>query len=429
MLPSEHFLCSRRSSSVLGHCRNENLLLSLSYNPLCPLSRLESLVQVFSQCRMVDFGPSSSLCNHGQWYDVSAATLMYKHPIFPQKFWLYFSPWLAPSLEPPACPPSLSLLLPDQSQTLWHPFTLPFMSHGQWVWGQRHTFQSDSGFSVSSGLDRGVCSASVSVCWYFFFVCLFWASAVLAAQGQLLERVAQLLFLWSIILSFWGESCHFNFCHLDFFLPVLNSVSKPVWVIGMEFSLVILGMFWLHACAMTRLLSVLLCSRSGTQHTHVRCRHCVDVRTSTLKMSDSFVKTVSTVSTDPYARLLIQMHAIPLSLSSVICFTPTWPRLSICFETAISEGTVSEVKRGNGLRVELSMWRTWRVFCRGLFSIWTMFGDAEERVWTFGRIFVVLSVCHLLFQPCSFSRKPEPKAEVQEGTLHVKRHTAMFKAL
>lgn len=426
MLPFEHFPYSRRPSNVFCPCRNENLLWSLSHNPLCPLSRLESLVRVFSQCRTVDFGPSypcvtttsDMTCQQLHSYTNTPYSPKKSDCTSPPDWPPVWSPQPAHQASPCSSPtnhrlcdthlPSPSCRMANESEARGTPFsqTLVFLSRLVKI---------------------EVCVRHLQACadiFFFFLSRMFWASAVLAAQGQLLERIAQLLFLCSIILFFWGESCHFDFCHLDFFLPVLNSVSEPVWVMGMEFSLVILDMFWLHACAMTRLLSVFLCSKSGTQHTHVRCRHCVDVRRSTLKMSDSFVKSASTV--DPHTRLLIQMHAVPLSFSSAICFTPIWPRLSICFEIAISEGTVSEAKRGNGLRVELSMWRTWRVFCRGLFSIWTMFSDAEERVWTFGRIFVVLSVCHLLFQPCSFSRKPE--AEVQEGTINVKRHTALFKA-
>lgn len=85
-------------------------------------------VCVFSQCMMVDFGPSSPLGDHSWWYDASATAVMSKHSIFPKNVWFYFSPWLAPSLESPASTKSLSLLLASQSQTLWHPFTHPFIS-------------------------------------------------------------------------------------------------------------------------------------------------------------------------------------------------------------------------------------------------------------------------------------------------------------
>lgn len=68
--------------------------------------------------------------------------------IFRKKSDFTSPPRLAPSLEPPACTPSLSLLLLSQSQPQWHPFTHPFMSHSQWVSGQRHTFQSDLFFCL-----------------------------------------------------------------------------------------------------------------------------------------------------------------------------------------------------------------------------------------------------------------------------------------
>ena len=86
------------------------------------------------------------------------------------------------------------------------------------------------------------------------------------------------------------------------------------------------------------------------------------------------------------------------------------------------EGMVSLAKKGNGLlRVELSIWRTWRVSFRSLFSIWTMFSDAEERVcvFLFGRIFVVLSCCRLLLQPCSSGGKQTPLAIMQAGTVYI----------
>lgn len=127
-------------------------------------------------------------------------------------------PWLAPSLEPPACTPSLSLLLHSQSQAQWHPFTHPFMSHDQWVSGQRHTFQSDSCFSVSSGLDRGVCvSASVCVCYCFYSRVLWLAAEVLEIQRKKKESLSSSLFPLSFslfflrwVLSFWVLSFGFR---------------------------------------------------------------------------------------------------------------------------------------------------------------------------------------------------------------------------
>lgn len=189
-------------------------------------------------------------------------------PHIPKKVRIHFSPWLAPSLDPPACTPSLSLLLPSQSQTQWHPFTHPFMSHGQWVSGQRHTFQSDSCFSVSSGLDRGVCVCSASACKYCVFSCVFWvATAVLEIQGKLLEQIVELacfvptFFLFEVslvILSFviWISvrmyRLWFRFC----------TPRKPVCEMWLEFSLVILDMFWLHQFPVTWSLSLFLCAKS-----------------------------------------------------------------------------------------------------------------------------------------------------------------------
>lgn len=112
---------------------------------------------------------------------------------------------------------------------------------------------------------------------------------------------------------------------------------------------------------------------------------------------------------------LFRSMSLPFRPQSVICCPPIWPRLSICFEIAISEGMVSP-KRGNGLRVELSMCRTWRVFFRGLFSIWTMFSDAEESVWAFASVAYLLSC---LFAISCFSHVHEAKAEIQTGTIHV----------
>ena len=111
------------------------------------------------------------------------------------RFFFSLSPWLASSLEPPVCTASLSLLLPSQSQTQWHPFTHPFMSHGQWLWAQGHTFQSESCFSVLSGLDRGVCSASEYVC--LFFLCVLWvAAAVFETIGPVQEQKLSCLFVF-----------------------------------------------------------------------------------------------------------------------------------------------------------------------------------------------------------------------------------------
>lgn len=67
-------------------------------------------------------------------------------------------------------------------------------------------------------------------------------------------------------------------------------------------------------------------------------------------------------------------------LTSVICFPAFWPRLSICLENAISKERWWARQKWNGFpRVELSMWRTWRVCFRSLFSIWTMFSDSEGK--------------------------------------------------
>lgn len=72
----------------------------------------------------------------------------------------------------------------------------------------------------------------------------------------------------------------------------------------------------------------------------------------------------------------------------------------------MSWGMVRERKRGNGLlRVELSMWKTWRGL-RGLFSIWTMFSDAEERVWAFVS-FTYLLLCLFALVCCSHVQEGE----------------------
>lgn len=105
------------------------------------------------------------------------------------------------------------------------------MSHVQWVSAQRHTFQSDSCFSVSSGLDRGVCSAS-----YIVFFCMFRVStAVSDIQGELLERIVELPFLFPLcfslrwVLSFWVLSFGFHFVRIYRLWFRCCTASTMVW--------------------------------------------------------------------------------------------------------------------------------------------------------------------------------------------------------
>lgn len=109
----------------------------------------------FSQCRMLDFGCCSARGKYSVKYEVSASAVISTSHISKNSV-IFFSPCLAPSLESPACTPSLSLHFPSQSLSQWHPFTHPFVSHSQWVSCQRHTFQSHSCFSLCVG-ERAVC--------------------------------------------------------------------------------------------------------------------------------------------------------------------------------------------------------------------------------------------------------------------------------
>lgn len=89
-----------------------------------------------------------------------------------------------------------------------------------------------------------------------------------------------------------------------------------------------------------------------------------------------FVKSACTANACALDSLLRCMP-FPLTLTSVICFPPIWPRLSICFENAIfktgwwMKQKWKWIAEGGAEHVENF---------RGLFSIWTMF--SEERVWT-----------------------------------------------
>lgn len=113
----------------------------------------------------------------------------------------------APPDWPPVCSPQTarqaSPCSPLANQTEWHPLTLPFMSCGQWVSAQRHTFHSESCFSVSSGLDRHVCLVSVCV---NIFGCISWVPVADLEINRLI--VERLVGLHPSLFSIWGELFH-----------------------------------------------------------------------------------------------------------------------------------------------------------------------------------------------------------------------------
>lgn len=110
-------------------------------------------------------------------------------------------------------------------------------------------------------------------------------------------------------------------------------------------------MLWLHTCAMTRSLSLLVCSKAefgNQQHIPLRCRHCIDVRTfettiprwqTNIKLSGTLAKKICFHCKSAHTRLHVHM---PLTS----CFPPIWPKLSSCFEIAISEGMVRGNEKG-----------------------------------------------------------------------------------
>lgn len=164
VLPSQHFL----DSFSLFFCLNkdENLFSFLASHIIvvCTVSLLESLVPVFSQRRMVDFGPSSSWVTTAS--DMTCQQLQsYPNTPCSQKK----SDFTSPPNWPPVWSPQPAQQAFPCSSPANHRLTdthLPthFMSCGQWVWVQGHTFQSDSCFSVLSGVDRGVRSVSGCMC-------------------------------------------------------------------------------------------------------------------------------------------------------------------------------------------------------------------------------------------------------------------------
>lgn len=163
----------------------------------------------------------------------------------------------------------------------------------------------------------------------------------------------------------------------------------------LEFSLVIFDMCWLHAFAMTRSLSLFLCAVwvwKPATHSSLSSENCsvstqwlhqTTLRLSVTYSNNFLCKWNSTSRSDTRRSL-----SPSLLLFVFLPFDLDFP---FVLRLQFQKGWRGKRKGGNGLRVELSMWRTWRVFFRGLFSIWTMFGDAEEKVWAFALVAYLLS--------------------------------------
>lgn len=257
--------------------------------------------------------------------------------------------------------------------------------------------------------------------------CLFWvATAVLDIQRQLLKRRVSLSFFVQSF-SLWGESCHFEWNHLGFlsvWVGVVLQVSLLNNVAGT--CLVILKMFWLHACAMTRSLSSLLSVNSeyrNQQHIHFSMQtiyRCENIQPR-WQIFWSLLRKIYLLPPQIHAlKCLFRCMSFPFYPHSVICCPPIWLRLSICFELQLQQG----------------WWAMWE-------------GEMDWGwSWAYGEFAgCFLEVC-FQFEPCSVMQRkaseqfapvtyllsclPSPvheaTAEVLTGTIHVLKTQAMFEA-
>lgn len=116
-------------------------------------------------------------------------------------------------------------------------------------------------------------------------------------------------------------------------------------------------------------------------------------------------------------RLLAQMHDVPSHSQFCYLFSSHLTYTFHLFWECNFKRNSEQGKNGL-LRVELSMWRALDVcFQFEACSVIQRKGSEPRHK------FVVLSVCHLLFQPCSFSAKL--KTEIQAVAVHVEHSHAL----